>query len=538
MVSLESGLVNSQGCLEYDAGQCLSPSDTTTDSNVGLSSQGFGSVLGWFTPLASGFPAGLTHDGNGNLYLTDLFPGTVYLINTLGTPISSFSYVPNTGSATGIATDVAYLYLTDSGDDDVDIYTLTGTYLSSFSVAAQTSFPGSITYNSSTGNLYVIDADLTGGDHVFEYAPTTGTLVNTFPLSSSSTDGIAFDAVRCTYWIYDSNSDRITHYDPSFNALESFSGVLSLGFSAGEGVSVIGDILYVAAFGSNLIVSFDLTGANTSFADTCNAPTADIDLTAQKRNDINGVGEVGIPFNWTINLANTGLTGATFDTGGVILQDVLPNGPIYDPPTTGNFSGIIGNNFIACSIESNILTCLANGGSVTIGSNGSFDVIFNVTPTEPGTLDNPPQEGGICQVDPNNSQAETDEDNNSCADSVMVEEVPTAVGLASFEVTANESQAIITWETATEIDNAGFNIYRATSLDGPWAQVNGVLIAAEGDPVSGAYYSFVDTPGRGTFYYRLEDIDFFGISTLHQPALVEMGAALRIPWYRPSLPQF
>lgn len=69
-------------------------------------------------------------------------------------------------------------------------------------------------------------------------------------------------------------------------------------------------------------------------------------------------------------------------------------------------------------------------------------------------------------------------------------------------------------------------------------QVNTALITAEGDPVSGASYTFVDTPGRGTFYYRLEDIDFFGLSALHEPVLAEMGAPIRIPWFRPSLPPF
>jgi len=119
-----------------------------------------------------------------------------------------------------------------------------------------------------------------------------------------------------------------------------------------------------------------------------------------------------------------------------------------------------------------------------------------------------------------------------------LEQEPTAITLASFEVQANDGRAIILWETATEIDNAGFNIYRATSPDGPWLQANSLLIAANGDPVSGASYTFVDTPGRGTFYYRLEDIDFFGLSTLHQPTLVEMGAIIRRPWFRPILPPF
>lgn len=266
-----------------------------------------------------------------------------------------------------------------------------------------------------------------------------------------------------------------------------------------------------------------------------NEPAA-VDLTAQKSNNMGGTGEVGTPFNWTINMANTGSLDATFDSGEVLLQDVLPSSPTYGPPTSGNFSGITGSNFISCSMASQTLTCTASGGSVTIGSSGSFDVVFSVTPTIPGTLDNPAQDG-ICQVDPANQEVEADENNNNCADSVIVEEEPTVIDLVSFGVEANNGQAIITWETATEIDNAGFNIYRAQSIAGPWIQVNSALIGAQGDPVSGAQYSFVDTPGRGSFYYRLEDIDFFGLSTLHEPALVEMGAAIRVPWYRPIPPE-
>jgi hypothetical protein len=117
-------------------------------------------------------------------------------------------------------------------------------------------------------------------------------------------------------------------------------------------------------------------------------------------------------------------------------------------------------------------------------------------------------------------------------------EEPTAITLASFNIEANDGRAMILWETGTEIDNAGFNIYRAASEDGPWVKVNPSLIAAEGDPISGASYTFVDKPGRGTFYYRLEDVDYFGLSTLHTPVLAELGAVIRVPWFRPSMPEF
>jgi hypothetical protein len=115
---------------------------------------------------------------------------------------------------------------------------------------------------------------------------------------------------------------------------------------------------------------------------------------------------------------------------------------------------------------------------------------------------------------------------------------PTAISLASFEVEANDGRVMVLWETGAEIDNAGFNIYRAPSPDGPWVKINSAFIAAEGDPVSGASYIFVDTPGRGNFYYRLEDVDFSGLSTLHDPVLAELGPTIIVPWFRPVMPEF
>jgi hypothetical protein len=117
-------------------------------------------------------------------------------------------------------------------------------------------------------------------------------------------------------------------------------------------------------------------------------------------------------------------------------------------------------------------------------------------------------------------------------------ETPTAITLASFEVETNDGRVMVLWKTGTEIDNAGFNIYRAPSPDGPWFKINSALIAAEGDPVSGASYTFVDTPGRGNFYYYLEDVDYFGVATRHGLALAELGPAIRVPWFRPMAPDF
>ena len=68
----------------------------------------------------------------------------------------------------------------------------------------------------------------------------------------------------------------------------------------------------------------------------------------------------------------------------------------------------------------------------------------------------------------------------------------TLVELVSFTAQPLHRAVRLTWETAAEIDNAGFNLYRAESEDGPYVKINDALIPAEGSSVQGASYEFVD----------------------------------------------
>lgn len=105
-------------------------------------------------------------------------------------------------------------------------------------------------------------------------------------------------------------------------------------------------------------------------------------------------------------------------------------------------------------------------------------------------------------------------------------EPPTAVSLVNFKVKANgDGSVILAWETASEVDNAGFNIYRSKWGDGTYKKVNVKLIPAQGNGAFGDSYSFEDTPGRGTFYYKLEDMDENGVSAMHGPVKVRVRSA-------------
>jgi len=117
-------------------------------------------------------------------------------------------------------------------------------------------------------------------------------------------------------------------------------------------------------------------------------------------------------------------------------------------------------------------------------------------------------------------------------------EEPTAITLTSFTAQEGAGSVTLTWETATEIDNAGFNLYRATSGNGSYTKINTALIAADGDPVSGASYSFRDERlAPGTYYYKLEDVDYYGVTTMHGPVSATIVPRFRRPAYRPTTPE-
>lgn len=74
------------------------------------------------------------------------------------------------------------------------------------------------------------------------------------------------------------------------------------------------------------------------------------------------------------------------------------------------------------------------------------------------------------------------------------------------------ASVVIDWSTASELNTAGFNLYRSESPDGPFSKINDNLIPASPDPLTGGSYSYTDknvSPGR-TYYYQLEDVEISG----------------------------
>lgn len=116
---------------------------------------------------------------------------------------------------------------------------------------------------------------------------------------------------------------------------------------------------------------------------------------------------------------------------------------------------------------------------------------------------------------------------------------PTAIELASFSAAAQGSNVLLTWETATELENLGFNLYRADSLYGERGQINGRLIPSEmSGNAMGATYTYLDetaAPGQ-TYYYWLEDVDVHGLVGEHGPAEATTAAQKTLPGRPRPLP--
>jgi hypothetical protein len=100
-----------------------------------------------------------------------------------------------------------------------------------------------------------------------------------------------------------------------------------------------------------------------------------------------------------------------------------------------------------------------------------------------------------------------------------------SVALASFEAETHAGDVTLTWTTESETDNEGFRVLRSTDSDGDFEVVS-YFIPAEGGPVFGAEYEFVDDAVEPyiTYYYLLEDLDTSGVSTLHGADACTFGA--------------
>ncbi len=103
---------------------------------------------------------------------------------------------------------------------------------------------------------------------------------------------------------------------------------------------------------------------------------------------------------------------------------------------------------------------------------------------------------------------------------------PLAVTLADFSAVQQGDHVLLTWETNSELNNRGFDLYRGTSAVGPDRQLNETMIPSQSPGSPGGFiYTWedrADLVAGTTYFYWVEDVDVYGTSTMHGPVSVTL----------------
>jgi hypothetical protein len=96
------------------------------------------------------------------------------------------------------------------------------------------------------------------------------------------------------------------------------------------------------------------------------------------------------------------------------------------------------------------------------------------------------------------------------------------VELASFTASVNENTVELSWITATEVNNSGFNVERKTQ-NTEWENIG--FVEGHGTTTETQSYSFIDRGLiSGSYSYRLKQVDFDGTFIYHELAEnIEIG---------------
>jgi hypothetical protein len=136
-------------------------------------------------------------------------------------------------------------------------------------------------------------------------------------------------------------------------------------------------------------------------------------------------------------------------------------------------------------------------------------------------LSNWTNEGGVGTTSPNGSitsNPTTISNPTYFALGSVTTDNPLPVELASFAITAMDEGVKLKWETASEVDNAGFIVSRSRFRDGGFEALASYrthdALVGKGTSATGGKYEWIDKskllPGE-TYYYKLEDVDFNGV---------------------------
>ena len=232
---------------------------------------GLGAFTGSITPAVAGLPAGLAQNGFA-LILTTEAPDEVLVISsaTGAVLVGPFDIDATTAAVPlGAAFDPTIAspgtpsFMTnDNGSSEIDHYDDFVTYITSYTPPGFF-FGEGIAWEPASGNYFVTDTfDFGLGSPVVREITPLGTQVNVTPIALGAPQGIGYDSARNLFWIYDLATDSVYSYNMGLVQQESFfADLFTLAGGNGEGLTVLGDTVYIAEPFSGDIYTFDISAA-------------------------------------------------------------------------------------------------------------------------------------------------------------------------------------------------------------------------------------------------------------------------------------
>ncbi|MCO5207310.1 MAG: immune inhibitor A [Anaerolineae bacterium] len=392
---------------------------------------------------------------------TNNFDGFDLDVPEVLTPVAPYVWTTFPGAgAMDDGTDNVYFF---DGQVAYEANVMTGVITPLGPVAGFAQDPSGMSQDPNTGVFYVVTTDVASSNlYTVDFGSLTATPVGTVT-NAPAAIALAFTDAGDLY-TYDIVNDVLLSVNPATGA---GTVIGSIGFDANFGQGMDYDsasgTMYMAAFNSGTfqaeLRSVNLGNGNTQFE---------------------------------------GILGSAVPGGLTQLSFLAIEGGTPPPPEV-------------CDVASDIswASVAPDMGTTPAMGSDTVTVTFDSTGLLPGEY-----EGTLC--------VESNDPNNPLVTVLLqlwVEEPPTAVEMADLSATVNADGSVtVAWETAAEVANAGFNVYRSVSADALGEMVNGALIASTASAGAGASYSFTDSAvGAGIFYYWVEAVATDGTTFAHGP---------------------
>ncbi|MGA9408291.1 MAG: T9SS type A sorting domain-containing protein, partial [Bacteroidota bacterium] len=238
----------------------------------------------------------------------------------------------------------------------------------------------------------------------------------------------------------------------------------------------------------------------------------------------------GTVYAFAISDSTIYVGGAFYSIGGVFRNYIAALDATTGIPTSWNPNAT--NSIKALALSGS--TIYAGGQFTSIGGQNRNYIAALDTSTGNATSWNPNASGGVVQamaLDNANNTVYFGGDFTAVANTFSTYlagvtnpgDVDLPVELTSFTVTSSNSTAILAWKTATEVNNAGFDIERRLVSSEQWTKIG--TVPGAGTSNSPHTYSYTDKiETAGTYSYRLKQVDHNGAFVYSQAVQVTVAA--------------